>query len=444
LKNHGSHAPMISCIESGGGVPFRAVRYRTETLDQFLSFQTDNNDHHIRAVLRFAGRLDLPAIRAAVLKTLQAIPVLGSRYVEHAFRAYWEQMPLGDEAHEFVTLVNSSDTASDEQQFLARIVDFRRGPQLMAQIIRGTDGDILCIVVNHMAFDGASFKRYLVMLGRIYTQIIAGSTGTAESPDATDRGLGAVFRTFAIRDLVQLALRSESHAQRQAPARLPVLEPGRPRAEFVCRRIGPSQFGELLSCARERGVTLNDIVMAAYFQALWEFAQPDDGVLNVACMVDLRRSLEDMDTGAYSNLSSMVLTECRRFGDFSRTLDEAHSAMVHAKSDTPGLSGLPFLALLRRVLPHGIFKSVVKGAVTYPLISITNLGVIPDELDFGTASLVDAYILTALKREPALQLTFSTFRQTLTLSMALFASESGISRSVHILNAVIRHLSVHD
>jgi NRPS condensation-like uncharacterized protein len=421
-------------------VSFRVVRYRAETLDQFLSFQTDNNDHHIRAVLRFDGRLDLPALRAAVLRTLQTIPVLGSRYVEHAFRAYWEQMPLGDEAHAFVTLVNSSDTASDEQQFLAQVVDFHRGPQLMAQIIRGAEGDTLCIVVNHMAFDGVSFKRYLVMIGRIYAQILAGSTGTEENADAADRGLSAVFRSFPIRDLVRLALRPKIRTPQQTPARLPGLEQSKSQAEFICCQIGQSQFGGLLSFARERGVTLNDIVMAAYFQALWDFAQPDDGVLNVACMVDLRRYLEDGDAGAYSNLSSMVLTEGRRFGDFSRTLVEVHSAMVHAKSNTPGLSGLPLLAFLRRVLPHGIFKSVVKGAVIYPPISITNLGVIPEELDFGTACLVDAYILTALKREPALQLTFSTFRQTLTLSMALFASESGISRSVHILNAVVRHL----
>jgi NRPS condensation-like uncharacterized protein len=196
----------------------------------------------------------------------------------------------------------------------------------------------------------------------------------------------------------------------------------------------------LLAFAHEHGVTLNDIVMAAYYSALWDIAQPTDGVLSVACMVDLRRYLRSGKAPACSNLASMVHTECGRLDGFMRTLDEVHSAMVRAKADAPGLSGLPLLAALRRVLPHGVFERVVKRTVSYPEISVTNLGVIPSELDFGTAPLVDAYVLTALKREPAMQLSFSTFRQTLTLSTALFASGSGIRRGVDILDGVAARL----
>jgi NRPS condensation-like uncharacterized protein len=417
----------------------RPARYRAETLDQFLSFQTDNNDHHIRAVLRFDGPLDLDVLRAAVIRTLLLVPVLGSKYVGHPFGAYWEATSFENRTQDFVTLVNSSDGASDERRFLARRVDHRRGPQVLVQIIRGTGGDSLCMVVNHMVFDGTSFKRYLVTLARCYGNVVNGETGRPERSRSVGRGLRPVFDTFTLRDLVRLAFKSESGVPQEVAATLPERAAGEPRAEFNYRQIGPSQFGGVLSYAHGHCVTVNDIVMAAYCSAFWDIAQPRDGVLNVACMVDLRRYLPN-DADIYANLSSMVLTRCMHFESFTRTLDEVHSAMVRAKSDTPGLSGLPLLATLDRVLPHGVFERAVKRAVTYPQISITNLGVIPDDLDFGTMSPVDAYILTALKREPAIQLTFSTFRQTLTLSMAQLATELGISRATQILDTVIRRL----
>jgi NRPS condensation-like uncharacterized protein len=392
-------------------------------LDQFLSFQTDNNDHQMRAVLCFEGRLDLAALRAAVLRTFRLVPVLGCRYVEHAVSAYWEEVPFDCAVHEFVTLVDSFDVTSEVEAFLSLHVDHHRGPQLLARVVRGPSADTLCIVVNHMAFEGAAFKRYLVTLGRCYGDVVGGHAHTSASACSVDRGLGRVLRSFTARELLRLALRSEHAAIPRTAASLPGRARGEQRAAFVRRRIEPAHLDGLASFARARGVTLNDVVLAAYYVSLWEAAQPRDGVLSVACMVDLRRHLGSDDDAACSNLASMVRTECGYLGGFSQTLSAVHAQMARKKAQAPGVSGLPLLALLGRLLPHSVFERVVKRLVDYPPVSVTDLGVIPDELCWGGVALSDAFILTALKREPCLQLTFSTFRRTMTVSASVFGTE---------------------
>ena len=326
------------------------------------------------------------------------------------------------------------------ERFLSLHVDHHRGPQLLVRVVRGPSADMLCIVVNHMAFDGAAFKRYLVTLGRCYGDVVAGHAHTPASRWSVDRGLGRVFRSFTVRELLRLALRREDGAAPVTAASLPAKERGEQRAAFVRRQIEPAKLGGLASFARAHGVTLNDIVLAAYYVSLWEVAEPRDGVLSVACMVDLRRYLNTGDDAACSNLASMVRTQCRYLGGFSQTVSAVHAQMAQKKSQTPGLSGLPLLALLGRVLPHSAFERVVKRLVDYPPVSVTDLGVIPDELNYGGVPISDAFILTALKREPCLQVTFSTFRGTMTISASVFGTKSYKLRVADLIDSVAAQL----
>ena len=380
------------------------------------------------------------ALRAAVLRTFRLVPVLGCRYVEQSVTAYWEETPFTSVVHEFVTLVESSDVTSDLERFLSLHVDHHRGPQVLVRVVRGQSVDTLCIVVNHMAFDGTAFKRYLATLGRCYGDVVAGLARTPISGCSVDRGLGRVFRSFTVPELLRLTLRREDGAAAVTAASLPGRARGEQRAAFVRRQIKPARLGGLASFARGHGVTLNDVVLAAYYVSLWEVVEPRDGVLSVACMIDLRRYLDTADDGPCSNLASMVRTQCRYLGGFSQTLPAVHAQMAQKKSETPGLSGLPLLALFGRVLSHSVFERAVKRLVDYPPVSITDLGVIPDELDYGGVPLGDAFILTALKREPCLQLTFSTFRSTMTISASVFGTELYRLRVADLIDSVTAQL----
>ena len=70
------------------------MEYRAEIFDQFqlLYEATGFNDHQLHCVLRFASGLDADVLRKAVVASVEAIPILGSRYIDDVQRPRWESM----------------------------------------------------------------------------------------------------------------------------------------------------------------------------------------------------------------------------------------------------------------------------------------------------------------------------------------------------------------
>ena len=159
-------------------------------------------------------------------------------------------------------------------------------------------------------------------------------------------------------------------------------------------------------------------------------------------MVDLRRYLPNGEAAGFANMASMIETQCGNFGDFLLTAKEVGRQMAEKKSRAPGLAGLPLLSLLNRVLPHALFAKLVKGVVKYPEISISNLGLLPPDLNFNNIPLREACVLTALKYAPSFQLSFSTHKDTLTLGVALLGTELDRKRAKDFLGILLNELSV--
>lgn len=142
----------------------QAERYPSELMDQFLFFQEDNNDHQIRGVIHFAGVLDRTCIEKAVMQSIRMIPVLGCRFVENKKRSYWERLPLDRRDAQIVTFIDTGNLKDEMTEFLSAKTDESKGPQVRVRMIRNAEKDTLCIVLNHMAFDGTGFKEYLYLV----------------------------------------------------------------------------------------------------------------------------------------------------------------------------------------------------------------------------------------------------------------------------------------
>jgi NRPS condensation-like uncharacterized protein len=58
--------------------------YTAEIFDQIqlLFAITGFNDHQLHCVLRFGAKLDAAALKKAVACSIEAIPILGTRYIE--------------------------------------------------------------------------------------------------------------------------------------------------------------------------------------------------------------------------------------------------------------------------------------------------------------------------------------------------------------------------
>lgn len=409
-------------VDTGGKVP---KRFRAENLDQMLLFFGAYNDYQMRVVIAFEEDIDRERLEKAVLLSCEENPILGCRFVENGLRAYWEK--IKEPWIDVVRFIDSQNPEDSIHEILTQKVDPFVGPQLMAAIIRHDNKDTLCIVMNHMVCDGAGFKEYLYRLSSIYTNLLQDPNYVPECRGDGNRSLNGLFKQFDVFHRLKLLFATDKRPVHQRDFRFPLLGRASAGPFIMTRKLSEERFDLLKSYSKDLHVTVNDMVLAAYYRALFEIIKVRGGeYLTVPCMVDLRRYLSQGGDQPLCNRSSMMETHLIREDgeDFRQTVRRVNKIMNDKKEKCPGLNGLAALLLMFNIFPYPVMKKIVEKGFNSPLISISNIGVIDAEkLRFGDTLVSNVFISTAIKYTPFFQLTFSSFRNTMTFSISTYGTK---------------------
>jgi NRPS condensation-like uncharacterized protein len=164
--------------------------------------------------------------------------------------------------------------------------------------------------------------------------------------------------------------------------------------------------------------------------------------LELAFMVDARR----YDTGGalspYSNASSM---ESFSIGNISRPAAELAGEIARKtagiKAGSPGLGSILLLRDAAAILPPPLLGALLRRKMRAARLSTTNLGNMdPGTLRFGGLDVEDCRFVTALKEEPGLQFSFSSFRGAFTITSYGRYSEASAGRIAAIYGGFDRVL----
>ncbi|HUJ70167.1 MAG TPA: hypothetical protein VLW86_11625 [Syntrophorhabdales bacterium] len=102
--------------------------YRAEVFDQMqlLYDLTGFNDHQLHCVLRFESRPDGETLRKAVIASIKAIPILGTRYVSQGGRPRWESVDETRFGDAYIAVRRSAEF----DEFVTHRIDETAGPQV--------------------------------------------------------------------------------------------------------------------------------------------------------------------------------------------------------------------------------------------------------------------------------------------------------------------------
>lgn len=377
--------------------------FRAAALDGYIALQEGFNDHRIRAVLTLSGTVDDDRLREALLRSLAAASVLACGYMPRGKSGRWTEAEHAIPADRFYSALEASsagDHAAAMEKALASPIDQTRGPQFRVTRIRYADRDSLCMVMNHIAMDGSGFKAWLALIARLYS----GAEG--ELPGCRERDALRVLGRHAGR-------RAAGRAGERRSSASPLRASGdavRTARLFVWRGSLPDLGALRLKATRQSGAepTINDCLMALVLAAC-ESAGLEAGMLSF--MIDARRYCIPGGLSPFSNASSMESIRLPAAGlslaDLASTVGERTRAL---KRGAPGLAGLGKLRLAAIFLPAPAFRHSLRKAMRGASLSTTNLGQVDEEaLAFGPLRTEDLYFVTALKEEPALQFSFSSF-----------------------------------
>ncbi|AKB37930.1 hypothetical protein MSSAC_3340 [Methanosarcina siciliae C2J] len=223
--------------------------------------------------------------------------------------------------------------------------------------------------------------------------------------------------------------------------------------QFSVTRIPSGNFRNISAYARAHGATINDIILTAYFRALFDMIEPElYAPMEIQFTVDLRRYLPEEENISISNLSGIESLRLPRIKcePFTSTLERVVLAMKKIKINFPGIqsalacelmSGMNFREVLKTVQEEWQ-TSLVSGKST-PML--TNLGVIsPPPLFFGETAAEDVYMVTPAFHAPAFMLGASTYNEVLTLTAGYYEPATKKEDVDHFLDMVVGGLSSCD
>jgi NRPS condensation-like uncharacterized protein len=400
----------------------KAKTYKAEAFDILQYFYGTVHDPIIHGLFRFGGRLDASVLTQAVTLSMDAVPMLRCGFDGNARRPRWTDRGLtGEDA---VCVINPENDAGEEAlRLLASALDVPNGPQLRIYLVRGGAGDTLALLMNHMVCDGGGLKDYIYLLAELYTRLAENADDRPALPTLPRSG-GQLFRGMGIRRRLRVlfsgydasALKLQEGIRLEGDGKNPF---------FVTRTLSRDEFLAIKDYAKSRGVTFNDMLVAAYIRVLGRRTGKQRLVL--PCPADLRKYMRGGARPGFCNLSSNYFVDIAAApGDaFDDTLRETASQLKRQKESDGCLKSVLLWETVCRVLPFQTIKRNFGRLFTIPVVSFSNLGVLDGErLRFGETAASDAFLTGAVKYAPYFQVAVSTYRERSTLTCNMHGTEN--------------------
>lgn len=406
--------------------PLPGTRIPAPANDQWDYLLSTIWNQMVHLVVSFDGCLDHRRLSRAALLLPDSHPVLAGRFLEEP-QPCWEILPLPDPSA-LCPLVTVTDPEADLQRILCDRLDPAIGPQFRVTLLRGAT-DTLVLSVNHSVSDAFGVKHLAGDLASAYRALGSPRSFSLSCRSGEDRSLKNVLSLFPMEEQEKYFRDSGGvSADWEVPYSLHTCTSPR----CLWDTLDCALYHRMKTYARNRGVTLNDLLLAAYFGACLDvIPHHEDQTYPVLTSIDLRRYLGP-DPPAVANFSVAIEVRLPTLdaGSFPRLVDTVHREMKKKKDGHAGIGGavevekkfsMGFPAV-KASLADLVRKSREDRYPKNPFFS--NTGILSTSCtDFGGPAASEAFIAPPVEYPPSFGIAVSTFREQITLSCG-FCSNS--------------------
>ena len=401
-------------------------KLNAELWDKMHYLFRDFNDRMVHVELRYDFLIDIEALKTVLVCFFEKAPVLHSSFRNSRVLPYWIVKDYHIDDVLTVRTVEEEELDGEIDKFLTQYIPPEADIQMKAAVFFHSGKSVLCLVENHMCMDGGDLKYFLNTLCKSYTDLVREGISPVDLRTGT-RSYEAVYEDFSATER-KIAKGLYKNINRRDDHAFPLTPDDIRDASFIARRkLSAQTFDKLRANGKKRGATINDMLLAAYFDALYKIASfSREDSLSISCAIDLRRHMkDDADQGVTNQTAWMQCRVPRAGADIFETLDYVIASSNAFKRDRfMGLHGLPLLSLGYRILPHAASEEIIKVGYANPLIAMSNIGI----LDAAKLSLdghepTDGFMSGAVKYKPYVLLSATSLRKELTLSMCVRGGE---------------------
>ena len=407
------------------------MKYKVEAFDKMHFFLRYAFEPMIRFRIDFAGFIDIDVLKKAVTLSMNTVPLIRCCFDDSRMEPRWVDKYFT--AEDIVHAENVGIDIDSEKQIryrLSKEIDTKTEPQLMIYIIRKTDSDTLCVIINHMVSDGSGFKQYLYLLSELYTKLKKNQPLPAAAPPP--RGIKPLLTGLTLAGKVRIMRTRPDYyyayrAEKQSGVDFNVQDC---KAYLETRIVSKEQFIKLKNVGKDLDATVNDIFLALFLRSFCRITKTE----KAKCLstMDIRRLIPpNIDIGwGIDNYSchGACIASVKADDPFSVTVKQISEQMGYYKSGSNPLSDIIWWDYITRFIPFRILERRYDKFIRAPILVFSNCGVIDNaSLRFDDLIVKNAVLSSAIYRSPYFQLVMSTFNNCCTLSCNFYGDEDSKS-----------------
>ena len=393
-----------------------------ELWDKMHYLFRDFNDRMVHVELHYDFEINIEALKTVLICFFEKAPVLHSSFTDNRIHPYWTVKDY--HIDDVLTVKEVSEEALDEEinNFLVQYIPPEADLQMQVAVFNHGGKSTLCLVENHMCMDGGDLKYFMNALCKNYNDFVENGISPVDLRTGT-RSYEAVYEDFSLTErkmakgLYKNINTKDNHA-------FPLTPDNIRDSSFIARRkLSAEKFDRIRAAGKKHGATINDMLLTAYFDALYKLAMfdPEDSV-SISCAIDLRRHIKDSKGQGVTNQTAWMQCKVpRRGNDIFETLDYVVRSSNQFKQDRfMGLHGLPLLSLGYKIMPLAASEEIIKVGYANPLLAMSNIGILDvQKLALEGHEPTDGFMSGAVKYKPYVLLSATSMRKELTLSMCV-------------------------
>ncbi|MCL2482166.1 MAG: hypothetical protein FWF43_01865 [Propionibacteriaceae bacterium] len=365
------------------------------------------------ARIDFDGRLNMDRLINAVAKAAIIIPEILCGIDTRHFRF----KPVGITPADIVEEVAYTPEACPA-------FDPRSGPQTKILVGHGPQADTLVVQMSHVMSDGAGLWQFVGLLAACYNGRLVHARNNRSAREALSG------------QKVGPATAAEHDGEDTAWDGFPM--PGSVGDRLWLVETIPAETLTLLhDKARQSGVTLNDVFLAAYSRIVCSLMQTNKS--RVSCPADLRR-FTDLGELTVANLTGryMVTVRVEPGDSFSTTVSRIHDEVQELRRRNRQIAQLHLLHFAWRFAPKRLIQESVRGVYHLHPISYSNMGVLnPSSATFGTCKPLRAAVFGPYIDTGGFLVVISTMNGVATLGSSIVADPDRAQAGQEILKLVV-------
>ena len=422
-------------------IPQTITASACDTLNYLLRYGTDQQ---VNFVFHLNGKIDEQVMRRAVRLTLDAEPVLGSRFIKNVKKPYWERREDLDNP-DFFKVIKSKDPTLKSNEFILSQIDPSVDPVIQIRVYRNGN-DSLVIKSDHSVMDGGGFYDYLNLLCSIYNNLLLNPYYCVDPNLKNDRCLSQVLKHYNFYKKIKSFAKEGSFNPTWS---FPAEGVGKTKRTFTLKKFSAERFLKIKQYGKEHNATINDMFLTAFFRGLFKLQKPKIGSnMIVSVPTDLRQLLPEKKAETIANLVSSTFVQVKYLPDetFEDTLKQISQQMKKKKEIYFGL-GYMFLirnifrirfSFLERIVRR-MYKRLVRKGKMHPIL--TNVGKIDHQKrTFGDVEIIDGYLVTPVNWTPSFSMGISSYNNKLTLSVGFCEDSYSREKVEHFLELIDQEL----